>query len=415
MTRAELTADAVKAKTQGPELYECEVVDVEVAGERVPRCDLKRVSRGESGGEGGVDFVAAVSEDGSEVYFASNAKLTPEAPVGGLYRYETASGALTYVAQVDAYPHPEIVLWYAAAHGTLLSADEVGMNLEANYYTTRNGEFLVFGSHADVTGYESDGQEELYRYDARASEAGVPSIVCVSCNPNGAPPSIGSEFVRSSVHFDDPAGRSPRPISEEAQGGPEEGANNGTHVFFDSAESLVPQATNGKVDVYEWEADKTGSCEEAKGCVSLIGSGQDPLSSFFLDSSENGENLFFGTHAQLVPRDTDSEGDLYDARVGGGEAVEEGTPPCEGDSCDNPQAPPIDRPTASLTFSGTGNVPSETTVSEPVKKCSKPEKLKNGKCVKPKPKGKPKSRGRGRGKSARPGAKRPARRGRAGK
>ena len=107
----------------------------------------------------------------------------------------------------------------------------------------------------------------------------------------------------------------PRPISEEADNSPEGGENNGSHVFFDTAESLVPQDTNGKVDVYEWEEDGAGSCKEARGCLSLITSGQDSLNSFFLDSSENGSNVFFGTHAQLVPQDTDAEGDLYDARI----------------------------------------------------------------------------------------------------
>ena len=49
MTRTELTADAVKAKTHDLELYECSVVEVEEAGKRRPRWELSRVSRGESG------------------------------------------------------------------------------------------------------------------------------------------------------------------------------------------------------------------------------------------------------------------------------------------------------------------------------------------------------------------------------
>ena len=36
----------------------------------------------------------------------------------------------------------------------------------ANYYTTGDGEFLSFPPPQNITGYDSDGQQELYRYDA---------------------------------------------------------------------------------------------------------------------------------------------------------------------------------------------------------------------------------------------------------
>ena len=141
-----------------------------------------------------------------------------------------------------------------------------------------------------------------------------------------------------------PAGTAPRPISE-----------NGEYVFFDTAESLLPQDTNSKIDVYEWH----------DGTISLITSGQDSADSFFLDSSPyvnavgetvEGGNVFFGTHARLVPQDTDSAGDLYDARIGGGFKLSEESGQCEGDACQNPPAAPVDLSPASLTFTGPGNV-----------------------------------------------------------
>ena len=68
-------------------------------------------------------------------------------------------------------------------------------------------------------------------------------------------------------------------------------------MFFDTASALVPQATPGKVHVYEWH----------DGTLSLISSPDDPGDAFFLGSqAQNGErNVFFSTHAQLVPQDTD--------------------------------------------------------------------------------------------------------------
>ena len=39
-------------------------------------------------------------------------------------------------------------------------------------------------------------------------------------------------------------------------------------VFFDSSDVLVPQATNGLMDVYEYEPEGTGSCEGTSGTFS---------------------------------------------------------------------------------------------------------------------------------------------------
>ena len=385
VTKTELTAGAVKAKTSQLELYECQVVEVEEGGGREPKCRLTRVSQGVAGAGGDVRFVAAVSADGSAVYFDARAQLTPEAPEGGgLYRYDTATSTVTYITRDDGYPNPEPYMWYetGVTAGEFVFPGEVGLNPRANYYTTANGEFLVFDSSAG----------ELYRYDTNSSVSvggggGMPeNPVCVSCNPNGEPPASVAEFARSGDLVDNPADAQPRPISEEAANSPEGGENNGSHVFFDTAESLVPQDTNGKVDVYEWEEDGAGSCTEARGCLSLITSGQDSLNSFFLDSSENGSNVFFGTHAQLVPQDTDTEGDLYDARVC---TMAEPcvSPPvgsagqCEGDACAASAPASTGLSLASSTFSGAGDL-SEGPPPKPEKKCAKGRRVSQGKCVK---------------------------------
>jgi hypothetical protein len=370
VTKTELTADAVKAKTQGPELYECEVL--EGSKERGPECALSRISGGESGTlEGEVQFVGAVSGDGSSVYFLAGGKLTAQAPVGGgVYRYDTVAHTTTYVGPSGGSPNPEPGLWYESVdNGSLVSGIEVGLSILSNYYTTHDGEYLLYTAQANVTGYDSGGHSELYRYDAGMPRSeGVPGVpdnpVCVSCDPDGAPPLAGSEFTRSADEADNPAGGPPRPISED-----------GSYVFFDSAEALVPQATNGKVDVYVWH----------EGEISLVGSGEESSSSFFLDSSANGSNVFFGTHAQLVPQDTDSEGDLYDARIcepeNGNPCIAPPEPEnheCEGDACQSPPAAPIDQTPASLTFSGEGNVPP----GPPQPKCAKGKRLSDGRCIK---------------------------------
>ncbi len=61
-------------------------------------------------------------------------------------------------------------------------------------------------------------------------------------------------------------------------------------MFFDSADALVPQDTNGKEDVYEYEPRVASAelCACRSGCVSLISSGTSGEESAFLDASESG-------------------------------------------------------------------------------------------------------------------------------
>ena len=240
--------------------------------------------------------------------------MTSGAPEGGgLYRYDTASGTTTFIATGVSYPETSPVPW---VENPSIAFGEVGLNVEANYYATRDGGFLLFASSGNVTGYDSDGKSELYRYDADSpvseGEQGVQdNPVCVSCNPNGAAPLVGSEFARSSVHFDNPAGGSPRGISEEAESGSEEGRNNGSYVFFDSEESLVPQATNGKVNVYEWREDPLSH----ERTIRLSVRDRIPRTRFSWTPAKMGR-MSSSAHMRSSCRRTQTpRADLYDARI----------------------------------------------------------------------------------------------------
>ena len=256
ITKNELTKGAQELGLHDVELYEYNTDVGEGRGK------LVRVSGGEPGVTvgAGVENVPAISADGSTVYFDASGKLTGNAPAGGgLYRYDTVAGTTTYVAPSGDYPalHEPNITWYGAmVLGN--EADVVGLWTSVDYYTTANGEFLVFPSTQNLTGYNSDGQQELYRYDAEDG-----GIACLSCNPNGSLPSSGARFTRSAVNLDNPAGSPPDPVSE-----------NGEYVFFDTKESLLPQDTNGKLDVYEWH----------DGSISSISTGQSSSDDFFLDS-----------------------------------------------------------------------------------------------------------------------------------
>jgi hypothetical protein len=368
LSEAELTKD--DAGIHDPELYEYDLH--KPVGER-----LTRVSRGESGSAaGGVFTVPAVSADGSAVYFMANGLLASNQGADGthaspgncegrgfegtcnLYRYDTNTATTTYLAMVEMNDYPNIAGtgWW---HSLPAIGIEVALYSGANWYTTPDGRFLLFASTRELTGYstvaapgslcfiprtqgEHNGRcAEVYRYDSASA-----SLSCVSCNPSGAPPVNNALFARSAI--EQPSAGPVRAMSDD-----------GSYVFFDTADALVPQDKNKTLDVYEWH----------NGRVSLVSSGKDKAPSFFLGQSAaeiggvhvEAANVFFGTHASLVPQDTGDSGDVYDARIcaqadpcikpPAGETAQ-----CEGDACQHPPPAPIDATPGSLTFSGAGNL-----------------------------------------------------------
>ena len=71
--------------------------------------------------------------------------------------------------------------------------------------------------------------------------------------------------------------------------------------------------------------------------------------------------MFFATFNQLVPQDTDTAPDYYDARVDGGFPATAPPPSCQGDGCKPPETatPPVPV-VATVTFFGPGNVTGST-------------------------------------------------------
>jgi hypothetical protein len=139
-------------------------------------------------------------------------------------------------------------------------------------------------------------------------------------------------------------------------------SSDGSMVFFDSPDPLVAQDTNGVRDVYAWE----------NGHVGLVSAGTGSGNSFFLDNSEDGTDVFFATADGLNPVDTDGGADVYDARTGGITPVV-GAGGCVGE-CQGPPSPaPVFGVPGSFSFAGPGNPALPSTPAPVVKSKPKPK------------------------------------------
>jgi DNA-binding beta-propeller fold protein YncE len=177
-------------------------------------------------------------------------------------------------------------------------------------------------------------------------------------------------------------------------------SNDGSRVFFDSKEALVPQDSNGKLDVYEWERPGSGTCKASTtGCIYLLSGGTSGSESYLADASTNGNDVFVVTRAKLLSRDDNELYDLYDVRVGGSEPVS--VPQCTGTGCQGlPGAPPIFATPSSVTFEGSGNFAAPAPA---MKLKPKPKSKKKAKKKKPKPKHKTRHGGAKKGAKANSG------------
>jgi hypothetical protein len=363
---------------------------------------------------------AYAAPDGSRVFFSSEDPLTPGAPSsGGMYEFSTRTESLTYLPGVGASPilasshdgtrflfngPTGVSVWSeeGASGGTVTQIEPLPVGGEAR--ATPDGSVFVFESAGAFPGFNNGGShvglengggpfanQEIYRYDVAEN-----AITCVSCPPAGVTPSgnaymthdVPGSILRHGLLF----GSEGRGVSID-----------GSRVFFDSPDPLVPQDANtapplhtpteevkyherGR-DVYEWE----------NGKVYLISTGTSSQPSYLGDASANGNDVFFSTAQGIAPGDTDESYDVYDARVPRpGDRPPPPPAPCEGDVC---QGPPsvyslLGAP-ASATFNGLGNPPPSLPAATPARakpaakatRCGKGFAKRHGKCVRKRARG----------------------------
>ena len=375
---------------------------------------LVDVSQGEGGSPvaGGprVQGIVALSNDGSHAYLVAKGVLTGTPNALGKTAQSGADNLYLFVHESGQ------TSGHAAFIATLPQADEKEWTQQSAANVTPGGRYLVFTSHGalttDVT--RTDGAAQVFRYDAVTENLVRLSVGERGFNDNGNGGLGDAAIVPVSEEGETKAGevRTDPTMSHDA-----------SRIFFLSSVGLVPGALNDvptairstqeyAQNVYEWEQAGTsgGSCPEGApggGCVYLISDGHDSDASFntacekasaacLYGTDATGSNVFFSAVDRLLPQDTDTELDIYDARIC--TAASPCTPPaagesplCLGEGC---RAAPPSRagssagPTA--TFSGAGNlVPSPTTITTtsskpacssslgaPAKKCTRTQNLK---------------------------------------
>jgi hypothetical protein len=330
-------------------------------------------------GKGGFEGILGASEDLARVYFIDTADLTgseenaneEEAEGGELNLYAWDDGSITFIGVLF---NTDNQLGVSARYGAWKAAKP---NRTAQ--VSPDGRYLAFMSQARLTEYDNTvgngGQCNIACREVYVYATDSKTLRCASCNPSGQRP-IGRSnlsLLRPGVPPGSGYPPFPQPSNLSSVG---EG-----RLFFESQDILSPQDTNGTIqDVYQWEPQGVGTCEQAQGCVSLISSGHSANDSMFLDSTPNGDDAFFITRERLLPRDEDEQLDLYDARVGGGFA--ESLPEiCNPEACKGAVSSSPFRPSAASSgFVGPSN-PSAKPVS-----CKRGFVKKQGKCVKKKPK-----------------------------
>ena len=202
---------------------------------------------------------------------------------------------------------------------------EIGRGLSPTR-STPDGEVLVFQSHAKLTDYDNEGKGEIYRYVPTSAPG--PQLVCVSCSPSGAPHASAADALLETVQGE---ATTPDTLIPNV-------TDDGSTVFFESREALLPEDANASVDVYEWKAQGVigpggDVCGRPAGCIALLSTGQGEESSFLFGMSADGEDVFFVTREELVGADISGSFSLYDARVLGGIPAPPVPEECEADAC----------------------------------------------------------------------------------
>lgn len=313
---------------------------------------LKLASLDENAGEAAeVLGVVRVAADANHVYFVARGALGKGAnaegrvPVKGadnLYVYDSETGEDTFI--VDLCSGPGVTGAASISEGAVedrscpstLTGELHGRNDTSLWGTgqeaqsTPDGSVLVFSSYGRLTKDDTDTARDIYRYDALTG-----SLLRVSIGEEGHDTDGNNDAFDASIPQ---AGIDPGEfVHQDHEMSTRIVSADGSRIVFTTADPLSVNAVNGLSNVYEWY-EAPGASE---GVVSLVSTGSSSTADSGEVISPSGRDIFFITSEGLVSQDTDGQGDIYDARLGGGFPVAPAPrQPCSGDACQGPLTNP---------------------------------------------------------------------------
>jgi DNA-binding beta-propeller fold protein YncE len=365
------------------------------AGQRLIQVSAGGTGDATPGAGADVGGVSRISEDGSHVYFVANGVLTTSPSPGAqgygahgeavssgavaqagaenLYVFDTETKQTAFIAELCSGPgasggvadvqcpsnlnsdpwnyganHNDQALWSHGAEG----GDKRPVQ------STPDGGFLAFTSYGDLTADDTSITRQVFQYDAQTGMLVRVSIGQDGFHDNGNANAGDARIVGQPYTTTTRGGEIARTMSDD-----------GSYVFFESPVGLTPHALDDVAidsegdfaqNVYEYHEGHVSLISDGKDTSFIPSvSGQSQKSGVFLiGTSASGGDVFFTTADPLVPQDTDTQVDIYDARIGGGFPAPNLPPACQGDACQAPPStPPLFGAPSSASFSGAGNLP----------------------------------------------------------
>jgi hypothetical protein len=416
-----LTNDAVNGVLSGEASFSgagCAAIDVGEGG-----CNLYEYDFARSGEEkplrsismgGEVLGVAAISEDGSRVYYVSHNAIAaagesvygsepakPAQNLANLYVYDTVTGRTAFVATLSNQEESED------------RKDWRRQNLRPVELAGTSGQYMLFASSAkfvtpDAVHAHMAPPTQLYEYKAEGESDGQPEaaeLVRVTqgeggFDQNGIGVSVGLKPSSIATVSERLGGGVPGSPDFKTEINRLNLSEDGRTVFFETAGQLSPRATSaattpaeaGCTSLYEF---RTPSNRLAEGTVRLISDGRDvqlnkgaECGAQFQYTDASGSDVLFSTANPLLASDTDGfQRDLYDAREDGGFVTvlggSCGVRACEG-GVSSPSLVPVGT-------SANGHVTPLSSARAPgskskrralAKRCRRGFARKHGKCVK---------------------------------
>jgi hypothetical protein len=231
---------------------------------------------------GGFAARSPISDDGAHIFFLTQAKLVPE-DVDTVYDYYERTGGTTKLVSTG----PTDTGTSCCSLGT------TGLDFDRS----ADGTHVIFTSLDRLVAEDVDNQMDVYERTGNTT-------TLVSTGPTDT-----HMWAACSTAYG--GGNCPPHISDD-----------GNHIFFFTHESLTTEDTSGYLDLY----DRSGSTVRLVSIGPSGGNGPYHVSTQAPVFSADGSHVFFSTGESLVPEDTDTAPDIYERYAGTTTLVSTGPP-----------------------------------------------------------------------------------------